>query len=336
MKKLLTLAATILMSSGLIVSSAKAQDTSSSNPSQSPTAQAPAAQAPPQTPAAQPDAKTPPAKKPDSNTAATKTPAAKASDTKATDSKTPATKTPATKTPADKAQTSSAAGTKTPVHHATAAPMVLKTEKEKRSYAIGMNIGKTISKNSLDVDPNILARGVKDALTDSKPLMTEEEQKAVMAALQADVRKKVEDERQQAMAKGKKESDAFLAANNSKEGVVTLPSGLQYKVLKEGSGPKPTPSDTVECNYKGTLIDGTEFDSTAKHGDKPSTFPVTGVIKGWTEALQLMPVGSKWQLVIPPDLAYGDRGAGGVIPPNATLVFEIELVSIQPPKPAAK
>ncbi len=309
-----------MMYGSLLVSNAKAQD--SSNPPPSPT---PATQAP----AAQPDAKAPAAKKPDSKTPATKTPAAKASDSKA-DSK----GTTAAKTPGDKTQSPATGAAKPPLHHAAATPLVLKTDKEKRSYAIGMNIGKTISKNSLEVDPNIVARGLKDALTGGTPLMTEEDQKTIMAAFQADMRKKVEDERQQAVARGKKESEEFLAANKAKEGVVTLPSGLQYKVLKEGSGPKPSPTDTVECNYKGTLVDGTEFDSTAKHGAKPSTFPVTGVIKGWTEALQLMPVGSKWQLVIPPDLAYGERGAGGVIPPNATLVFEIELVGIQP-KPAA-
>jgi FKBP-type peptidyl-prolyl cis-trans isomerase len=126
----------------------------------------------------------------------------------------------------------------------------------------------------------------------------------------------------------KKEGEAFLADNKSKEGVVALPSGLQYKVLKEGNGPKPTATDSVVCNYRGTLINGTEFDSSTKHGG-PATFPVNGVIKGWTEALQLMPVGSKWQLFVPPDLAYAERGAGGDIGPNATLIFEVELVSIQ-------
>ena len=140
---------------------------------------------------------------------------------------------------------------------------------------------------------------------------------------------------QETAATNKQQGDAFLDANKAKEGVVTLPSGLQYKVLTEGKGPKPAAQDTVECNYKGTLIDGTEFDSTAKHGGKPATFPVSGVIKGWTEALQLMPVGSKWQLFIPSDLAYGARGAGGVIGPGSTLIFEVELVSIQP-KAAAK
>jgi FKBP-type peptidyl-prolyl cis-trans isomerase FklB len=126
----------------------------------------------------------------------------------------------------------------------------------------------------------------------------------------------------------KKEGEAFLADNKSKEGVVALPSGLQYKVLKEGNGPKPTATDSVVCNYRGTLINGAEFDSSTKHGG-PATFPVNGVIKGWTEALQLMPVGSKWQLFVPSDLAYAERGAGGDIGPNATLIFEVELVSIQ-------
>jgi FKBP-type peptidyl-prolyl cis-trans isomerase FklB len=130
------------------------------------------------------------------------------------------------------------------------------------------------------------------------------------------------------MEPNKKAGDAFLAANKTKEGVVTLPSGLQYKILKEGTGPKPTPADSVVCNYRGTLIDGKEFDSSYKRG-QPATFPVGQVIKGWTEALQLMPVGSKWQLFVPPDLAYGDRGAGPDIGPGATLIFEVELISIK-------
>jgi FKBP-type peptidyl-prolyl cis-trans isomerase FklB len=129
-------------------------------------------------------------------------------------------------------------------------------------------------------------------------------------------------------AANKKDGDAFLAANKGKDGVVTLPSGLQYKILKQGNGPKPTANDTVECNYRGTLIDGKEFDASSKHGG-PASFPVGGVIKGWTEALQLMPVGSKWQLFVPADLAYGDRGAGADIGPDATLIFEVELLSIK-------
>jgi FKBP-type peptidyl-prolyl cis-trans isomerase FklB len=326
MKKLLTIMAMFLISSGLLVGSARAQDPASSNGAQAP---APSSQTPAAKPDSNPDAKkaadskAAPAKKP-----ATKTPDAKASDAQGSDSKTAA-----AKAPGDKSQTGTAA--KTPVHHAAAgAPLVLKTEKDKTSYAIGMNIGKSMNKNSMDVDPAIVARGIKDSLAGGKTLLTDDEAKAVMATFQTEMRKKVEDKMQETAATNKKAGDAFLSANKGKEGVVTLPSGLQYKIITEGNGPKPTAQDTVECNYKGTLLDGTEFDSTAKHGGKPATFPVGGVIKGWTEALQLMPVGSKWQLFIPGDLAYGQRGAGGVIGPNATLIFDVELVSIQA-KPAA-
>jgi FKBP-type peptidyl-prolyl cis-trans isomerase FklB len=152
-----------------------------------------------------------------------------------------------------------------------------------------------------------------------------------MTAVQADVRKRQEAKLQVAGETNKQEGEAFLAANKTQEGVVALPSGLQYKVLKEGTGPKPTATDSVVCNYRGTLLNNTEFDSSYKRG-QPITLPVNGVIKGWTEALQLMPVGSKWQLFVPSELAYGARGAGGAggaIGPNATLVFEIELLSIQ-------
>jgi FKBP-type peptidyl-prolyl cis-trans isomerase FklB len=328
MKKLLTMAAMLLISSGLLVSSAQAQDPTSSNSTQTPAAQAPSSQTPAAKPDSkaddkEPDSKAAPAKKP-----AAKTPAAKASDAQASDSKTPA-----AKAPGDKVQTSTTA--KTPVHHAAAGtPLVLKTEKDKTSYAIGMNIGKSMNKNSVDIDPNMVARGIKDALAGGKTLLTDDEAKTVMAAFQTEMRKKVEDKMQEDAAKNKREGSAFLDANKAKDGVMTLPSGLQYKVLMQGTGPMPTAQDTVECNYKGTLIDGTEFDSTAKHGGKPATFQVGGVIKGWTEALQLMPVGSKWQLFIPSDLAYGARAPGGGIGPNATLIFEVELLSIQP-KPAA-
>ncbi|HEY2545654.1 MAG TPA: FKBP-type peptidyl-prolyl cis-trans isomerase, partial [Candidatus Acidoferrum sp.] len=164
----------------------------------------------------------------------------------------------------------------------------------------------------------------------NKSLLTDDEVKATMTALQADLRKRQEQKMQVLGDSNKAAGDAFRAENKTKDGVVALPSGLQYKILKEGTGPKPTATDTVICNYKGTLLDNTEFDSSYKRG-QPATFPVSGVIKGWTEALQLMPVGSKWQLVIPSDLAYGARGGpGGGIGPNATLVFEVELMSIQP------
>jgi len=191
-----------------------------------------------------------------------------------------------------------------------------------------MNLGANLHKQSVPVDPNIMARGLKDALAGGKTLLTEEEARAAITAVQNDMREKQQAKMQAAGDANKKEGEAFLADNKSKEGVVSLPSGLQYKVLKEGNGPKPTATDSVVCNYRGTLINGAEFDSSTKHGG-PATFPVNGVIKGWTEALQLMPVGSKWQLFVPSDLAYADRGAGGDIGPNATLIFEVELVSIE-------
>jgi FKBP-type peptidyl-prolyl cis-trans isomerase len=210
----------------------------------------------------------------------------------------------------------------------TQTPLALKTQKDKFSYALGMNLGANLHKQSVPVDPNIMARGLKDALAGGKTLLTEEEARAAITAVQSDMHEKQQAKMQAAGDANKKEGEAFLANNKAKEGVVALPSGLQYKVLKEGNGPKPMATDSVVCNYRGTLINGTEFDSSTKHGG-PATFPVNGVIKGWTEALQLMPVGSKWQLFVPSDLAYAERGAGGDIGPNATLIFEVELVSIQ-------
>jgi|SRR5579864_934008 len=210
----------------------------------------------------------------------------------------------------------------------TQAPLTLKTPKEKTSYAMGMNFGTGLRKQSIDIDPAILARGLRDAFSNGKTLLTEDQARAILTQLQTDIRKKQQELARQLGDTNKKEGMAFLEANKTKDGVVTLPSGLQYKVLQEGTGPKPTATDKVVCNYRGTLLDNTEFDSSYKRG-QPATFPVTGVIKGWTEALQLMPVGSKWQLFVPAELAYGDRGAGGQIPPNATLIFEVELLSIQ-------
>ena len=204
---------------------------------------------------------------------------------------------------------------------------VLNTQKDKMSYIIGMDIGSNLKKQSIDVDPNILAKGIKDALAGQKPLLSDQEIRETMAAHQNEMKAK-----QEALAKkNKEEGDAFLAGNKKKEGVKTLPSGLQYKVIKAGKGKKPKPDDSVTTQYRGTLIDGTEFDSSYKRG-QPATFKVSGVIPGWTEALQLMEEGAKWQLFIPPNLAYGERGAGGVIGPNATLIFEIELISIQEKK----
>jgi len=219
-------------------------------------------------------------------------------------------------------------------HHTAAAPLVLKTDKDKQSYAIGMNIGKSIHRDGVDVDPNILLRGMKDAIAGGKTVLTEDEAKAVMANLQANLRKDQAEKAQLAGEANKKAGDAFLAENKTKDGVVTLPSGLQYKILTRGTGPKPAATDTVVCNYKGTLIDNTEFDSSYSR-NQPLTIPVSGVIKGWTEALQLMPVGSKWQLFIPSDLAYGPQ-AKGPIGPNSTLIFDVELLSIQDKKEPAK
>jgi FKBP-type peptidyl-prolyl cis-trans isomerase len=209
-----------------------------------------------------------------------------------------------------------------------AAPLALKTSKDKFSYALGMKMGANLKRQEVPVDPNILARGLKDGLSNGKTLLTEEEAQAAIVAVQTDLRKKQQEKMQETGAANKKEGEDFLAANKAKEGVVTLPSGLEYKILKEGTGPKPAATDSVVCNYRGTLINGTEFDSSYKRG-QPATFPVNGVIKGWTEALQLMPVGSKWQLFIPADLAYGERGPDPAIGPNATLIFEVELLSIE-------
>lgn len=210
-------------------------------------------------------------------------------------------------------------------------PLVLTTEKDKQSYAIGLNVGKSLHRDDIDVDPKIVLQGLQDAMADGKVLLTDDQIKTVMTGLQNQVRQKQEEKRQALAESNKKDGAAFLAANATKEGVVTLPSGLQYKVLTPGTGAKPTATDSVLCNYRGTLLDNTEFDSSYKRG-QPATFPVSGVIKGWTEALQLMPAGSKWQLFIPADLAYGER-AQGPIGPNATLVFELELLSIQPKAP---
>jgi len=211
-------------------------------------------------------------------------------------------------------------------------PLVLTTAKDKQGYAIGLNVGKSLHRDDIDIDPKIVLQGLQDAMAGGAVLLTDDQIKTVMTDLQSQVRQKQEEKRLALAESNKKDGAAFLAANATKPGVVTLPSGLQYKILTPGTGPKPTATDSVVCNYKGTLLDNTEFDSSYKRG--PATFPVTGVIKGWTEALQLMPVGSKWQLFIPPDSAYGERGQGP-IGPNATLVFEVELMSIAPKTPPA-
>ena len=247
--------------------------------------------------------------------------------TSATKTQTP----PAKKPAAPAAKTTSSDTTKSGTAQGVT---VLTTDKQKASYAIGMNVGGGLHRQGVDLDTAALLQGMKDALGGGKTLMTEDEARAALTKLQGEMQAKQQAKAQQEGEAGKKEGDAFLAANKGKEGVVTLPSGLQYKIVKEGSGPKPTAADSVVCNYRGTLINGTEFDASEKHGG-PATFPVSGVIPGWTEALQLMPTGSKWQIFIPSNLAYGARGTpGGPIPPNATLIFDLELLSIKAPEKA--
>lgn len=208
-----------------------------------------------------------------------------------------------------------------------AADSSLKDTKDKLGYGIGLDMGKTFKKQGLEINADALLKGFKDGISGAEPKISEEELKAVFLQVQQEMAKKQQEEATKASAKNQKEGKDYLETNKKKPGVVTTASGLQYKVITAGTGPKPKADSLVKTHYKGTLIDGTEFDSSYKRNE-PAEFEVGQVIKGWTEALQLMPVGSKWQLVIPSELAYGERGAGGAIPPNATLVFEVELISI--------
>ncbi len=206
----------------------------------------------------------------------------------------------------------------------------LKDQKDKVSYSIGMDIGLTFKKQKMDLNPDALSAGLKDALSGNKPLLTEEQVKETMTAFSKEMTEKQAAANKEAAEKNTAGGEKFLTENKTKEGVKTTASGLQYKVVKDGNGPSPKDTDTVVVNYRGTLIDGTEFDSSYKRGE-PATFPVNRVIKGWTEALQLMKVGSKYQLFIPSNLAYGERGASQEIGPNSTLIFDVELLSIKTP-----
>jgi FKBP-type peptidyl-prolyl cis-trans isomerase len=206
--------------------------------------------------------------------------------------------------------------------------LILKDQKDKAGYSIGANIGAGLKHDGLDVNIDALTAGVKDAFNGAKSQLTPEQQQETLAVLQKEMTAKVIAQRAVAGEKAKKEGEEFLAANKAKEGVKTLSSGLQYKIISEGKGPQPKETDQVTVNYRGTLVDGTEFDSSYKRGE-PASFPVKGVIKGWSEALPLMKTGSKWQLFVPASMAYGDHGAGRDIPPNATLVFEIELLGVK-------
>ncbi|MCX7848541.1 MAG: FKBP-type peptidyl-prolyl cis-trans isomerase [bacterium] len=199
---------------------------------------------------------------------------------------------------------------------------------KKVSYAIGYKMGHNMKQQGMELVQEDYARGFADGQAGADAVLSEDEMDAQLSAFQADMMTKMQARRESARARNLSEGRAFLEANAKKEGWKTTKSGLQYKVITEGKGPKPSATDTVVVHYRGTLIDGKEFDSSYRRG-QPATFPVNGVIKGWTEALQMMPVGSKWQLVLPPELAYGERGAGPDIGPNAVLCFEVELLDIQ-------
>lgn len=209
-------------------------------------------------------------------------------------------------------------------HTATAKPGLLKNRIDSVSYGIGVNIAENLKAQGLNnVNTTLLVKAIQDMLTNKTLTLSKEQSEMSISNY-------LQQLKAEKFAKNREASDKFLAENKAKPGVVTLPSGLQYQILKEGNGPKPTINDKVKTHYHGTLIDGTVFDSSVERGE-PISFPVSGVIKGWTEALQLMPVGSKWRLFIPSDLAYGDRGAGAKIGPGSALVFDVELLDIVTP-----
>ncbi len=203
----------------------------------------------------------------------------------------------------------------------------LKTKQDMVSYGIGVNIAKSFKKDDVEFDIDLIVKGMKDGMSGEKLLMPERDLRRVMNAFQSELRQKEMQHQRITAEDNRKKGEAFLAANKSKDGVVTLASGMQYRVITAGGGRKPTDGDIVECNYRGTLLDGTEFDGT--EAGKPATLKVSQLIEGWREALKLMPEGSKWQIFIPSQLAYGPRGVGSDIGPNETLVFEVNLVAVK-------
>jgi FKBP-type peptidyl-prolyl cis-trans isomerase FklB len=213
-------------------------------------------------------------------------------------------------------------------HASAEAQVTFKSEEEKLSYSMGYDLGKKLQEESIEIVPDVLSRGIRDGFAGKDPLMNADEIKESLRAFQQMLIAKETERKKRIAEKNRKEGEAFLAENRNKEGVTTLPSGLQYRVVEEGKGKQPALTDTVSTHYRGTLIDGTEFDSSYSRG-KPAVFPVQGVIRGWTEALQLMKEGAKWQLFIPAKLAYGERGIGNQIGPNSTLIFDIELLTVQ-------
>ncbi len=211
---------------------------------------------------------------------------------------------------------------------AAATTSSLKTDADKVSYSIGMDIGRNFTAQNISVDPKLFLQGFEDGLKGVSPQMAETEVKDTLVRFQQDLMQKRAEEMKKLAQDNKKAGDTYLKANKQKKGVVTTKSGLQYRMISEGTGPKPGVTDIVTTHYKGHFVDGTEFDSSYARNE-PAVFPVNGVIPGWTEALQLMPVGSKFELVVPPELAYGESGAGGKIGPNATLIFDVELLGVK-------
>lgn len=211
--------------------------------------------------------------------------------------------------------------------------LILKDQKDRISYSYGIDTATKLKNLPVSVDLDLFIKGVKDGLSGTKPLMTEQEISETLMGLQKEITVKSEEQKKALAQKNKKEGEAFLAENKKKEGVITLPSGLQYKVLKEGTGKSPMDNDTVLIHFSSTLIDGTTvLEDTGKSFSEPLAFPVKGPIPGWTEALKLMKEGAKWQLFIPPNLAFAERGSGTLIGPNATLIFEVELISVREKK----
>lgn len=205
----------------------------------------------------------------------------------------------------------------------------IKTEDDKVSYSIGYNIGSNLKDPNIKINFDVLVKAMKDVLDGKQPAMTQEEMNQTMQAFNQKMMEAKNKQTSEMVAKNKKAGEEFLAANRKKPGVVALPDGLQYKVITEGSGPSPKDTDTVKVNYRGTLLDGREFDSSYSRNE-PAVFPLNHVIKGWTEGLQLMKKGAKWEFYIPSELAYGERGAGQLIEPGSTLIFEVELLDINP------
>jgi len=216
----------------------------------------------------------------------------------------------------------------TPEEASSASELKLDTPKNRISYTIGVNIGQDFKSQNMDVDPDLLLMGLKDTLSGKELQLTEEEMVQEIQNFQQEMQVKMAAEMEAKAAENKAAGEAFLAENAKQEGVVVTESGLQYKIIEPGQGDSPGPADVATVHYRGTLIDGTQFDSSYDRG-QPASFPVGGVIPGWTEALQLMKPGAKWQLSIPAELAYGERGAGQDIGPNSTLLFDVELISVE-------